>query len=67
MNEWELGFDVDELEVRAAGATSAKLAAQAGEAMGVKKRNRGKQRNGKQRQNEAKAKTAGQQRPSARR
>ena len=44
---WELGFDVDELEVRAAGATSAKLAAQAGEAMGVKKRQ--KKRRGKAR------------------
>ena len=63
----EQGFDVDALEVRAANETSAKLAAQADEQVGVKKRNRGKQRNGKQRQNEAKARAAGQERPDARR
>ena len=35
---WELGFDVDELEVRAAQATSARLAAQASEQGRVKKK-----------------------------
>ena len=34
----EQGFDVDALEVRAANETSAKLAAQAGEQVGVKKK-----------------------------
>ena len=61
----EQGFDVDALEVRAANETSAKLAAQAGEQVGVRKRHRSKRPNGKQRQNEAKAKAAGQQRPGA--
>ena len=40
----EQGFDVDALEVRAANETSAKLAAQAGEQVGVKKKDRGKRK-----------------------
>ena len=62
----EQGFDVDALEVRAANETSAKLAAQAGEQVGVKKKNRGHRPNRKQRQNEMKARAAGQERPGAR-
>ena len=41
----EQGFDVDALEVRAANETSAKLAAQADEQVGVKK-NKGKKKGG---------------------
>ena len=44
----EQGFDVDALEVRAANETSAKLAAQAGEQVGVKKsKNKRGQRSGR--------------------
>ena len=44
--------------------SAARTAPFGGEAAGVKKRrNRGKQPNGKQRQNQAKAKAAGQQQP----
>ena len=62
------GVDVDAAAERAARATSATLPKSfEGELAGVKKpRNRSKRPNGKQRQNEAKAKTAGQQRPGAR-
>ena len=41
----EQGFDVDQLEVRAANGTSARLAAQADEQVGVKK-NKGKKKGG---------------------
>ena len=49
---WELGFDVDELEVRAAGATSAKLAAQAGEQGRVRKRKKAEAKGWQRRQRE---------------
>ena len=63
-----LGVNVDELEVRVASETSARLPTPfEDEQVGVKKRNRGKQPNRKQRQNERKAKEAGQERPGARR
>ena len=55
----DLGFDVDEEEVRATSGTSARLAAQADEQVGVKKKDRGKRKGGTRRRREKAGQAAG--------
>ena len=57
MHDFGTCANVDELEVRVASATSARLATLEGESVGVKKKDKGKQKSRNQRRRDARGGT----------